>query len=303
MGVVTSSSFAKSLYPGVSSWFGMEYNDWEELYPDLFDTYTSRRAYEEDVGTVGLGLAQKKSEGKSITYDETSQGFITRYSHTVWGKGIIFTRESIEDDLYDVVGPAKAKGLARSLRQTKEINAANVYNRAFSSSYLGGDGVELCSLVHPNFSGGTWANESSTSASLSEAAVEQACIDIMKWTDDRGLKIRALPVSLHIPVDLIWEAERLFKTPNRVGTANNDISALYSKGIFKSGVKDNIYFSSTTAWFIRTNVPNGMKYWSRRKMEFDIDNDFATENALYKATERYSFGWTDPRAIYGSAGA
>jgi len=209
----------------------------------------------------------------------------------------------MEDDLYDVVGERRAKSLAFSMRQTKELNAANVYNRAFNSAYTGGDAKELCAADHPNWAGGTWANELSVAADLSEAALEQACIDVMKWTNDRGLKVAIQPQTLLIPVDLVFEAERILKTPYRVGTADNDINALYHMGKFPGGVKVNHYFTDADAWFLRTNVPHGMKGFTRRKMNFFFDDAVTTENAKFKATERYVFGWTDPRGMYGSPGA
>jgi len=302
---ITTGNFAKALYPGVSAWYGQAYDEHKVEYTDLVDVTTSRRAYEEDVGVTSFGLAPIKSEGNAISYDTERQAFITRYIHAVYALGFVITREMVEDDLYSMAGKRKAKGLAFSLRQTKETVVANLYNRAFNSSYTGGDGVELCSLLHPNFAGGTWANEPTTDVDLSEAALEQACIDIGKWTNDRGLKISAMPQSLVVPVDLVFEAERILKTPSRVGTADNDINALYAMGKFPQGIKVNHYLTDTDAWFLRTNPggTEGLKMYQRRKMEFALDNDFDTENAKYKATERYSVGWTDPRALYGSTGA
>jgi len=302
MGIIASSNFAKALYPGVNSWYGRAYDEYSVEWTGLFDEMNSSRAYEEDVGTSGFGLAAEKAEGAAISYDEETQAFQTRYNHTVYGLGFIITREMVEDDQYDLVGKRRAEALAMSMRQTKETNAANVYNRAFNSSYTGGDGVELCSAAHVNYAGGTWANEPATAADLSEASLEQACIDIAKWKNDRGLKIAVLPEKLIIPVDLQFEAERILQSPYRVASADNDVNALYKMGKFKS-VEINHYFTDTDAWFIRTNSPDGMKAFNRRAMAFTIDNDFDTENAKFKATERYSFGWTDPRALYGSPGA
>jgi len=301
--MITRSNFAKSLWPGVNSWYGAAYDEHAVEYTDLFDSDTSSRAYEEDVGVSGLGLAQTKSEGQSVAYDDERQTFVTRYSHVVYGLGFVITREMVEDDLYGVVGKRRSKALAFSMRQTKEINAANVYNRAFNGSYTGGDGVSLVNSAHPNYAGGTWSNTLATQADLSEASLEQACIDIMAYTNDRGLKISVIPQTLIIPSALIFEAERILMSPYRVGTANNDINALNRMGKFPGGIKVNHYLTDADAWFIRTNTPDGMKYFERRAMEFAIDNDFDTENAKFKATERYSFGWTDPRGIYASQGA
>ena len=302
--VIASSSFAKALFPGVSSWYGKAYNEHQVEYTDLFDMKGSRRAYEEHVGVSSFGLAVKKTEGNSIAYDEEQQAYLTRFQHIVYGLGFIITRELVEDDLYDVVAERRATSLAFSMRQTKETVAANVYNRAFNSSFTGGDGVEMLSTVHPNYAGGTWQNELSTAADLSEAALEQACIDIEKWENDRGLKISVMPVSLHIPVDLMFEAHRILNSTFRVNTADNDPNAIRDMGKFPGGIKVNHYFTDPDAWFLRTNLPtNGMCGYDRRKMQFTMDNDFDTENAKYKSTERYSFGWVDPRAIYGTPGA
>ena len=300
--MITSAAFAKALWPGINEWYGRAYDEHQEEYSALFNMKTSNRAYEEDVGTTGFGLAQVKAEGQPLSYDDESQAFITRYSHVVYALGFVITREIYEDDQYDVVGQRRAESLAFSMRQTKETVAANVYNRAFNSSYTGGDGLELCSTAHLNFAGGTWANELTTAADLSESALEQACIDISKYTNDRGLKIAVMPETLIIPSDLMFEAERILKTTQRVGTADNDLNALNSMGKFRSIVV-NHYLTDTDAWFIKTNVKNGMKGFIRRPMEFGIDNDFDTENAKYKSSERYSFGWTDPRGLFGSPGA
>lgn len=302
-GIITSSSFAKALFPGVSAWYGKAYDEFPTEYTDLFETYKSSRAYEEDVGTTSFGLAKVKPEGQAIQYDDESQAFVTRYSHTVMALGFIITREIHEDDLYEVVGQRRAQSLAFSMRQTKEVVAANVYNRAFNSGYVGGDGVSLINAAHPNFAGGTQSNTLAVQADLSEASLEQACIDIQKLTNDRGLRISIVPKSLHIPVDLMFEAERILQSPYRVGQNVNDINVLYATGKFPGGVKVNHYLTDSDAWFLRTNVQEGMKHFERRAAEFTIDNDFDTENAKYKATERYSFGWTDWRGVFGSSGA
>jgi len=299
---INTASFAKTLWPGINEWYGRSYSEWPEEYTQLFDVESSNRAYEEDVGTTGFGLAAVKSEGGAIAYDEESQAFVTRYTHIVYALGFVVTREIYEDDQYDIVGKRRAEALAFSMRQTKETLGANVYNLGFTGGTPGGDGVDMLSLVHPNFSGGTWANELATAADLSEASLEQACIDIMKFTNDRGLKISVMPESLIIPVDLVFEAKRILGSEGRVGTADNDLNALKSMGKFTKVVA-NHYLTDDAAWFIRTNVQNGLKCFQRRSMEFGIDNDFDTENAKYKASERYSFGHTDPRAIFGSPGA
>jgi hypothetical protein len=303
MSVMVSANFAKALWPGVNTWYGKSYAEHREEYRDLFDVESSSRAYEEDVGISGFGLAAQKTEANSITYDEERQAFLTRYNHVVYALGFQISRELFEDDQYGVVGKRRAKGLSFSMRQTKEVVAANVYNRGFTSTYAGGDGKEMCATDHPNYAGGTWSNELTTAADLSESALEQACIDIMKWENDRGLKIAVMPQTLVIPPELVFEAERILASPYRIGTSDNDINALKAMGKLPGGVKVNHYLTDPDAWFIRTNAPEGLKFFQRRAMQFGIDNDFDTENAKFKATERYSCGWTDPRGIFGSPGA
>jgi len=303
MGIITTGSFAKLLYPGLNKIYGTAYNEWPTQYTDLFDTYTDSRAYLEDMAVTGLGQAQLKTEGSPVKYDDMSQSFYTRYTHAVWALGFIITREMYEDDQYGHMGSKKSNALAFSMRQTKEVNMANIYNRAFNSSYTGGDGVELASSAHVNYTGGNWSNISSTAAALSEAALEQAVIDISKWTDDRGLQIQVLAKTLVIPTDLQFEAERILYTTSRVGTNDNDINALKVMSKIPGGYKTNQYLTSSTRWFLRTNCPDSMKYISRRKVEFTIDNEFDTENAKFKSTERYSGGWSDARGIYASNAA
>lgn len=303
VGIVNTGSFAKSLWPGVNKWWGEAYAEFPVEYTDLVETETSRRNFEEEVGSVGFGLPVVKNQGESVSYDTHYQGFTTRYTHTVWALGFMITREAYEDDLYDIVGPRYSKGLAFSMRQGKEIVVANMFNRGFNSSYTGGDGKELFSTAHPNRSGGTYSNKLSVDADLSEASLEQACIDIMKYTNDRGLRISVMPKSLHIAPDNVFEAERILKSTARVGTANNDINALKEMGKFPGGIKVNHYFTDADAWFIKTSCADGTKLKQRRKIEFAMDNDFDTENAKYKASERYSVGWTDPKGWYASQGA
>jgi hypothetical protein len=299
---ITTGNFAKALWPGINAWYGKAYDEHKVEYTDLFDTFSMRKAWVEDVGISSFGLAQVKGEGASITYDTEQQGFITRYTPVVYALGFIITREMVEDDLYDVAGEKKAKALAFSMRQTKENIGANVYNRAFNSTYVGGDGKELLATDHPNVAGGTWSNELTTAADISEAAFEQAVIDIGKWQNDRGLRIAVRPQTLIVPVDLDFEANKIMRTEYEVGTANNTVNIV--RGRFPGGVKINHYLTDTDAWFIRTNVQDGMKYFTRRSAEFDVDeSDFDTENAKYKATERYALGWTDPKALFGSPGA
>lgn len=301
-GVITSGSFAKLLWPGLNAIWGKEYNDYPVEWDKLFEKNTSDRAYEEDVSLSSFGLATVKNEGAPITYDTERQGFTSRYNHVVYALGFIVTREIFEDDQYGKVGAQKAKALARSMRHTKETIGANIYNRAFDAGYTGGDGVSLINTAHANVSGGTFSNRIATNADMSEAALEQAVIDIAGFRDDRGLLIAAKPEKLVIPYQQQFEVKRILGADGRVGTDLNDPNVLKDLGIF-SNVITNHYLTDPDAWYILTNVKNGLKYFERRGDQFEMDNDFDTENAKFKATARYSFGWSNPRAIYGSQGA
>lgn len=308
MSTIVTSSFAKALWPGVNTWYGDAYNQFPVEWDKLVDKNTSRRAFEEDVGGSYFGLAVVKNEAAPITYDSARQGFTSRYNHVVYGLGFIISREIYEDDQYDVVGKLKAQSLAFSMRQTKEIVVANVYNRAFNTSYTGGDAATLIasaggggSSSAPNVAGGTYTNGVAAAVDLSEASLEQAVIDIAGFTNDRGLKIAVRPKTLIIPKELMFEATRILKADGRTGTDTNDPNALKTMGMIPEIVV-NHYLTDTDAWFIRTDVQNGLKLFERRADEFTTDEDFDTENAKYKATSRYSVGWTDRRAIYGSPG-
>lgn len=302
MSVVTSSSFAKLLWPGLNAVYGTTYKDYPEEWTQLFEKNKSDRAYEEDLGYSGLGLASVKAEGAPITYDSDRQGFTTRYNHVTYAHGFIITREMYEDNQYQQVGARKAGALARSLKRTKEIVGANIFNRAFTAGYTGGDGVVLLSNAHVNVSGGTYSNILATAADLSEAALEQACIDIWAFTDDRGLLIAAKPKSLVIHPSNQFEAKRILGTDGQVYSADNTLNAVKTMGVIPE-VITNHYLTDADAWFIKTDVTDGLKYFERRGDAFEMDNDFDTENAKFKATGRYSFGWSDPRALYGTPGA
>lgn len=301
MSVITSGNFGKALWPGVNSWYGKAYNEFETEYNKIFTTHKSTKAWEEDMSVSSFGLAIQKNEGTGISYDTEMQGFLDRYTHATYGLGFTITREIVEDDQYEVVGQRKASGLAMSMRQTKETVAANIINRAFNTSYTYGDGKALCVSDHPNVAGGTWSNVPSVACDLSEAALEQATIDIGKWTNDRGLKIAVKPQALLVPVDLDFEANKILQTQYEVGTNNNTVNLVRSR--FPKGVIVNHYLTDTDAWFILTNVSNGFKHFERRADTFSQDEDFDTDNAKYKATARYSFGCSDKRAVYGSQGA
>lgn len=299
---INSGSFTKALWPGVNAWYGEGYNEFEVKWTSLFEQHTSRRAFEEDVGTTGFGLLQVKPEGSSVTFDAMTQGYVNRYTHIVYASGFIITKEMRDDDLYDIVAEKRAKGLAFSVRQTYEVLGHNIYNRAFNTSYTGGDGKALLVSDHPNVTGGTWSNVPSVTSSLSEASMEQARIDIMRFTNDRGLRINVMPQSLIISPELEAEANRILKSTGRVATADNDLNFIKSAGMFPKGIIVSPYLTSTTAWYIRTNVKDGLKHFEREAPVFSADNDWDTENAKYKVMFRCAFGWTDPKALYGSAG-
>ena len=301
-GIITSSSFAKLLWPGINAIYGKAYNDYPEEWKSLgFEINKSSKAYEEDVGLSSFGLAGVKSEGGPISYDTERQGFTTRYNHVVYALGFIITREIYEDDQYDQVGKRKANALARSMKQTKEIIAANVYNRATTAGYTGGDGKTLLASDHPNVAGGSWSNMPTAAADLSEASLEQAFIDIAAFRDDRGLLIAAKPKKLVIAPANAFEAKRILGSEGRVGTDNNDLNAIKTMGVIPEYTV-NHYLTDSDQWSIVTDVADGLKYFERRGDQFEMDNDFDTENAKYKATARYSFGWSDPRCFYGSVG-
>lgn len=306
MGIITTSNFAKDLVPGVKTWFGQKYKEYPIEYLDIFEKTNSTRAFEEEMGVTGFGLAAVKTEGGGVAYDDQEQGYVSRYTHVTYGLGFIITREMYEDGIAVTVALRRANALAFSIRQTKEIIGANVLNRAFNANYTMGsnsDGKELCATDHPNKSGGTWRNELETPADLSEAALEQACIDIANFTTDRGLKIAIMPQKLIIPTSLEFDAMRILESVGQSGTANNDINALKASKKFPKGISVNHYLTDADAWFIQTNCPDGLKYMERRADAFGTENDFDTENAKFKATFRGSFGWSDPRGIFGSPGA
>lgn len=301
-GVINTGSIAKLLWPGLNAVWGKEYTDHPVEYRDLFDIETSDKAYEEEVLMPGFGLAPIKEQGASVQYDSTSQGYTKRYTAVAYGLGFIVTREAIDDNQYEKKAVGSTKDLAFSFRQTKENVAANVYNRAFNSSYTGGDAKELLATDHP-IQGGTFSNELATPADLSEASLEDLCVQIMNAVNDRNLKISLMPKCLIVPTALTFEATRILKSQLQNDTANNAINALRAMGMFPEGVKINHYLTDTDAWFVRTNATRGMKLFERTAAEFAQDNDFDTSNLKYKGYERYSVGWTDPRGLYGSAGA
>jgi hypothetical protein len=305
MGTINTGSFAKALWPGVNKFYSDAYNEYPIEFTMLFDKETSTKAYEEDVGVMGFGLADVTGQGEGVLYDTASQTYTNRYIHLKYTKGFIITEEAMDDAQYDVsvLGRKDAKALAFSMRQTKEIVAANIYNRFTTAGYTYGDGVVLGSAAHPLFGGGTFSNMPAVACDLSEAALEQAVIDIAGFVNDRGLKVAILPKTLIIPKELIFEAERILKSVLQSDSADNNINALRNLNMFPGGAKASHYLTDPDAWFIRTNCPDGMKYFERKADSFAMDNDFDTANAKFKASARYSFGNTDPRGIYGSVGA
>ena len=303
MAVITSSNHPKALWPGVKAWWGRSYNEHAEEFSDLFDVEGSTRAYEEDVQLTGFGLAPQKTQGTSVSYADESQGFVSRYTHVPYALGYIVTKEERDDGLYEVVSKRRSQALAFSMRQTKETVAANIYNRAFNGSYVGGDGVSLLNAAHPNTTGGTWSNVLSVAADLSETSLEDAIIQTMGLENDRGHKINIMPKSLVVPRQEWFNANRILNSVLQYDTDKNALNVLKSTNALPDGIKVNHYLTDADAWFIRTNAPRGMVGYQRTKPEFTQDNDFNTDNALAKCYERYIFYWTDPRGLVGSPGA
>lgn len=293
------------MWPGVSTWYGEAYKEYPIEFTDLFDEEASSKAYDEDVGVSGFGLAEEVTEGGKTPYDEAKQSFINRYINKTYRKGFIVTMEAMEDNQYQIeaLGKKKAEALKFSMRQTKEILGANIYNRAFTAGYTYGDGVVLGSASHPLYAGGTFSNIPAVNADLSEALLEQACIDIAGFVNDRGLTISILPKSLIVPKELIFEAHRILNSILQSDQVNNNVNAIRAMNLFPGGAKVNHYLTDTDAVFIRTNCPDGMKYKNRKSDTFGMDNDTDTFNAKFYAYFRCSFGNTDPRGIWCSPGA
>ena len=299
---ISRSQLVKELEPGLNALFGLEYKNYANEHEEIFSKENSDRAFEEEVMLSGFGNAGVKPEGSSINYDAATETFTARYTHETLALAFSITEEAIEDNLYDRISSRYTKALARSMANAKQVKAANVLNRAFNSSYTGGDGKELCATDHTIVSG-TEQNELSTAADLNETSLEQAMIDIAALTDERGLKIAAKGMKMVIPSALQFTAERLMKSTLRVGTADNDINAVRSMGMIPQGYTVNHYLTDTDAWFIKTDVPNGLKHFVRAPIKTAMEGDFDSGNVRYKARERYSFGWSDWRGIFGSPGA
>lgn len=302
MAIITTGNHPKDQWPGIVAHFGHVYDQHKEEFSQIFDKVTSDKGYEERVQYTGLGLAPIKTQGAGITYEGDSQGYVSRLTNVVYALGAVITREAIDDGQYTPVASRLAKALAFSLRQTKENVAANILNRGFNSSYVGGDAKELLATDHPS-GAGSQSNELAVAADLSEASIEDILIQIMQATNDKGLRISLIGQKLIVPPQLAFEATRIVRSALQSGTANNDVNALKEMGMLPGGIIVNHYLTDADAWFVKTNCPEGLLYQERDGYEFTQDNDFDTENAKMKARERFAFGWADWRSIYGSPGA
>lgn len=299
---MTAAQFNKSLWPGIKTLFGLEYKRYPEEYKEIFEIGNSDKAFEEDVRITGFGEAVTTGAGAPVTYDTAQESYTSRYVHQTVMLGFALTKEAEEDNQYGSLMQRYTKAIVRSMAHTKELRGANVLNNAFSASYLGGDGKRLCATDHPLVNGGSQSNRPTTGVDFDESGVEAALIQIAGWTDDRGLPIAALGVKAILPRQYHFVAERLFKTVLRTGTADNDINAIKSMGALPQGYTINHRLTDTDAWFIKTDVPDGLKHYVRVKPTFDKEGDFDTANLKFKGRERYSFGWSDPLGIWGSPG-
>jgi hypothetical protein len=300
---ISRAQLLKELLPGLNALFGLEYARYGEEHKEIYETETSERSFEEETKLSGFSAAPVKNEGSAIAYDNAQEAFTARYSHETIALGFSITEEAIEDNLYDSLSARYTKALARAMSYTKQVKAASVLNNGFSSSYPGGDNVALFSASHPLVSGGTNSNIPSVPTDLNETALENAVIQIAAWTDERGLLIAAKPKKLIIPPALQFVATRLLETELRVSTADNDINAIKNNGSIPEGYAINHFLTDPDAWFLTTDVPNGLKHFIRTPLQNSMDGDFDTGNVRYKARERYSFGWSDPLGVFGSEGA
>lgn len=299
---ISRTQLLKELLPGLNALFGLEYARYGEEHKEIYETETSERSFEEETKLSGFSAAPVKNEGSAITYDTAQEAWTARYNHETIAMGFSITEEAVEDNLYDSLSARYTKALARGMAYTKQVKAAAVLNNGFSSSHKGGDGQALFSTAHPLVSGGTNSNMPATAVDLNETSLEAAIIQMAAWTDERGLLIAAKPKKLILPPSLMFVAERLLKTQLRVGTADNDINAIKNMGTIPGGYTINHWLTDPDAWFLTTDVPNGLKHFVRVPLATSSDGDFDTGNMRYKARERYSFGWSDPLAIWGSQG-
>jgi len=307
---ISRSQLLKELLPGLNALFGLEYKRYGEEHKEFYEVESSERSFEEETKLAGFGAAPVKSEGAAIAYDNAQEAFTSRYTHETIALGFSITEEAVEDNLYDSLSARYTKGLARAMAYTKQVKAASVLNNAFSGSYLGGDGVSLCGVNsgasrvgHPLVNGAVNFNSPTTGVDLNETSLENAVIQIAAWTDERGLLIAAKPRKMIIPPALMFVATRLLETSLRVGTTDNDINALKTNGSVPEGYTVNHFLTDSNAWFLLTDVPNGLKHFVRTPMTTGMDGDFDTGNVRYKARERYSFGWSDALGIWGSPGS
>ena len=301
-GVISTGNHPKALWPGVKAWFGIGYGEHAEEFKDLFDTQTSNQAWEEDAMTSGFPLAPVKREGSATTYASNAQVFTARYTHVAYSLGFIVTFEERLNNLYPKLAMSRSKSLGFSMRQTKENVAANVYNRCTTSGYTGGDGIVLLSASHPS-AAGNWSNILAPAADISETALEDLIIQIMGAKNHDGLAIALMAMSLHVPRQLWFEANRILKSTLQVNTGDNNINVLKATNALPGGIKVNHYFTDSDAFFMRTNCPDGMKHYQRHSYDLKPDDDFDTDNAKAKSYDYYSFGWSDPRALFGSVGS
>jgi Mu-like prophage major head subunit gpT len=300
---ISRAQLLKELLPGLNALFGLQYATYDQEHKEIYETETSERSFEEETKLSGFSAAPVKNEGSAISYDNAQEAWTARYNHETIALGFSLTEEAIEDNLYDSLSARYTKALARAMAYTKQVKAAAVLNNGFSSAYPGGDGVALFSSAHPLVTGGTNSNIPSTPADLNETSLEAAVIQISLWTDERGLLIAAKPKKLIVPSSLQFVATRLLETELRVSTTDNDINALKNNGSISEGYAINHFLTDTNAWFLTTDVPNGMKHFVRSPLANSMDGDFDTGNVRYKSRERYSFGWSDPLGMFGSAGA
>ena len=300
---ISRAQLLKELLPGLNALFGLEYARYGEEHKEIYETETSERCFEEETKLSGFSAAPVKNEGSAIAYDNAQEAWTARYTHETIAMGFSITEEAIEDNLYDSLSSRYTKALARAMAYTKQVKAANVLNNAFNTGVTYGDGVSLCNTAHPLISGGTNSNRPTTGADLNETSLENAVIQIAAWTDERGLLIAAKPKKLVVPPALMFVATRLLETELRVGTTDNDINALKNNGSIPDGYCVNHFLTDTNAWFLTTDVPNGLKHFVRTPLSNSMDGDFDTGNVRYKARERYSFGVSDPLGIFGSPGS
>jgi len=300
---ISRAQLLKELLPGLNALFGLEYARYGEEHKEIYEIEKSERSFEEETKLAGFSAAPVKNEGSAMAYDNAQEAFTARYNHETIALGFSITEEAVEDNLYDSLSARYTKALARAMSYTKQVKGASVLNNGFSAAYTGGDGVALFSTAHPLVNGATNANTPTTQADLNETSLEAAVIAIAAWTDERGLLIAAKPRKLIIPPALQFVATRLLETNLRVGTNNNDINALKNNGSIPEGYAINHFLTDNNAWFLMTDVPNGLKMFERSPLTNSMDGDFDTGNVRYKARERYSFGWSDPLGVYGSSGS